>query len=95
MPALIPTPDDLTRMTPAQKTKIRRFIAQVALELDAAAADLVDTAAAERQRREQQWGENIRAHARTLQAMRPPEPPHVTAARRQNLLNATKKEALP
>ena len=37
MPALIPTPDDLARMTPAQRAKIRRFIAQVALELDDAA----------------------------------------------------------
>jgi len=90
MPALIPTPDELARMTPAQKSKIRRYIAQVALELDAAAADLVDTAAAQRHLRDQQWGENIRAHARTLQAMRPPEPAHLTAARRQALLDATR-----
>ena len=90
MPALMPTPDELARLTPAQKNKIRRFIAQVALELDQAAADLVDTAAAQRQLREQQWGENIRAHARSLEAMRPPEPAHVTEARRQTLLDATR-----
>jgi hypothetical protein len=89
MPRLIPDQDDLARMTPAQKSKIRRYIARVALELDAAAADLVDLRATERQRREQQWGENIRAHARTLQAMRPPDPPHITEARRQALLDAT------
>jgi hypothetical protein len=89
MPRLIPDHDDLARMTPAQKSKIRRYIARVALELDAAAADLVDLRATERQRREQQWGENIRAHARTLQAMRPPDPPHITEARRQALLDAT------
>jgi hypothetical protein len=90
MPALIPTPDELARMTPAQKNKIRRFIAQVALELDAAAADLVDTAAAQRQLREQQQGERIRAHARNLQATRPPEPPHLIEARRRTLLDATR-----
>jgi len=90
MPAIIPTPDDLARMTPAQKQKIRRFIAQVALELDQAAADLVDTAAAERQLREQEQGERIRAHARNLQATRPPEPPHLIEARRRTLLDATR-----
>jgi hypothetical protein len=90
MPAIIPTPDDLARMTPAQKNKIRRFIAQVALELDQAAADLVDTAAAERQLRDQQWGETVRAHARNLQATRPPEPPHLIEARRRTLLDATR-----
>ena len=90
MPRLIPDQDDLARMTPAQKSKIRRYIARVALELDAAAADLVDLRATERQRREQQWGENIRAHARSLEAMRPPEPAHVTEARRQTLLDATR-----
>ena len=88
MPALIPTPDDLARMTPAQKAKIRRFIAQVALELDEAARDLVDTRAAERQRREQEWGEGVRVTARSLQAMRPADPPHIIAARRRVLLEA-------
>jgi hypothetical protein len=90
MPAIIPTPDDLARMTPAQKNKIRRFIAQVALKLDQAATDLVDTAAAERQLRDQQQGERIRAHARNLQATRPPEPPHLIKARRRTLLDATR-----
>ena len=89
MPKLIPDEDDLARMTPAQKAKIRRFIAKVALELDAAAADLVDIRHAERQRRQQKWGEDIRRHARNLQASRPPDPPHITAARRQALLDAT------
>jgi hypothetical protein len=90
MPALIPTPDDLARMTPAQRAKIRRFIAQVALELDEHARDLINTRAAERQLREQQWGERIRQHARHLQAQLPPEPAHVTAARRQALLDNTR-----
>jgi hypothetical protein len=90
MPRLIPDQNDLARMTQAQKSKIRRYIARVALELDAAAADLIDTRAAERQLREQQQGERIRAHARNLQAQRPPDPPHVTAARRQALLDNTR-----
>ena len=90
MPALIPTPDDLARMTPAQRTKIRRFIAQVALELDEHARDLVDLKHAERQRRQQKWGEAIRQHARNLQASRPADPPHITAARRQALLDNTR-----
>ena len=90
MPRLIPDQDDLARLTPAQKSKIRRYIARVALELDAAAADLVDLRAAERQLREQQWGEAIRQHARNLQAQRPPDPPHVTATRRQALLDNTR-----
>ena len=90
MPALVPTPDDLARMTPAQKAKVRRAIARIALELDQAAADLLDAAAAQRALELQAWGERIRAHARHLQAMRPPEPPHMTEARRQALLDATR-----
>jgi hypothetical protein len=90
MPALIPTPDDLARMTPAQRAKIRRFIAQVALELDEHARDTVDLKHAERQRRQQKWGEAIRQHARNLQAQLPPEPAHITAARRQALLDNTR-----
>ena len=90
MPKLVPDQDDLARMTPAQKAKIRRYIARVALELDAAAADLVDHQAAERALRNQQWGEAIRQLARNLQAQRPPDPPHITAARRQEHLDNTR-----
>ena len=90
MPALIPTPDDLARMTPAQKAKVRRAIARIALELDQAAADLIDVAAAQRALELQAWGERIRTHARHLHALRTPEPPHVIAARRRTLLEATR-----
>ena len=89
MPALIPTPDDLARMTPAQKAKVRRAIARIALELDQAAADLIDVAAAQRALELQAWGERIRAHARHLQDMRPAEPLHLIEARRRTLLEAT------
>jgi peptidoglycan hydrolase CwlO-like protein len=90
MPALIPTPDDLARLTPSQKAKVRRLIARLALELDEAAADVTDLAAAKRAQEQRAQGERIRAHARELQAQLPPDPPHVTAARRQALLDATR-----
>lgn len=88
MPRLIPDRDDLARMTPAQKSKIRRYIARVALELDQYAGELIDAKHARRQRDLIAWGESIRRHARNLQAARPPEPTHITQARRQALLNA-------
>lgn len=88
MPRLIPDQDDLARMTPVQKSKIRRYIARVALELDKYAGELVDAKQAERERNRVAWGEAIRQHARNLQAARPPEPPHITEARRNALLDA-------
>lgn len=90
MPFLMPTADDLARMSPAQKQRARRAIARIALELDQAAADLVDIKQAQREADRQAFGERIRAHARTLQAQRPPDPPHLTAARRRTLLDATR-----
>jgi hypothetical protein len=90
MPALIPTPDELARMTPQQRAKIRRYIAKVATELDQAAADLVDNRAAERQRQIRTWAETTRQQARLALAQRTPEPDHVTAARRRALLDATR-----
>ena len=90
MPALVPTPDDLARMTPAQKARARRAIARIALELDQAAADMCNAAAAQRQAERQAWGEAIRAQARHLQSLTTPEPDHVTAARCRTLLEATK-----
>ena len=90
MPALVPTPDDLARMTPSQKARARRAIARIALELDAAAADICNAAAAQRQAERAAWGETIRAQARHLHTLTTPEPDHVTAARRRALLEATK-----
>jgi hypothetical protein len=84
------TPSSTKKTTAFQRAKIRRFIAQVALELDDAARDTVDLKHAERQRRQQKWGEAIRQHARNLQAQLPPEPAHITAARRQTLLDNTR-----
>ena len=90
MPHLVPDSTDLARMTPAQKAKVRRFIARIALELDEVAADVMDARRAERERDQIAWGEAIRRHARNLQAARPPEPPHLTEARRRTLLDATR-----
>lgn len=90
MPALVPTPDDLARMTPAQKAKARRAIARIALQLDQAAADICNAAAAQRQAERQAWGEAIRAQARHLHTLTTPEPDHITAARRRALIEATK-----
>jgi hypothetical protein len=90
MPALIPTPDDLERLTPAQRAKIRRYVARVALELDQAARDTVTLAASERQRRQIKWGEDQRRQARIALAQLDPEPAHITAARRQELLDNTR-----
>ena len=90
MPALIPTPDDLARMTPSQKARARRAIARIALELDQAAADICNAAAAQRQAERAAWGEAIRAQARHLHSLTTPEPDHVTAARRRALIEATK-----
>jgi hypothetical protein len=90
MPALIPTPDDLKRLTPAQRAKIRRYVARVALELDQAARDTVTLAAAERQRRQIKWGEDQRRQARIALTQLDPEPAHITAARRQQLLDNTR-----
>ena len=87
MPALIPTPDDLARMTPAQKAKARRAIARIALELDQAAADICDAAEAQRSRDLAAWGESVRRHARHLHAIRDPDPPHLIEARRRVLLD--------
>jgi DNA-binding helix-hairpin-helix protein with protein kinase domain len=90
MPRIIPDRDDLARMTPAQKAKVRRYIARVALELDNYAGELVDGKQAQRERDLVAWGEAIRQHARNLEAARPPEPPHLIESRRQTLLDATR-----
>lgn len=89
MPALVPTPEDLARMTPAQKAKVRRAIARIALELDQAAADICNATHAQRAAERRAWGEAIRAQARHLHSLTTPEPDHVTAARRRALLKAT------
>lgn len=83
MPRLMPTPDEIARLRPEQRVKIRRFIAQVVGEIDG-----VIERENQRRLRLIAFGERIRAHAQQLESERTPEPEHVTAARRQALLDA-------
>ncbi|MEN6301957.1 MAG: hypothetical protein ABFD96_04490 [Armatimonadia bacterium] len=85
MPRLMPTLDEVQRLRPEQRAKIRRFIDQVVREMD----DVIER---ELQRRTRliECGERIRAHAKALEAQLTPEPEHVTAARRQALLDNTR-----
>jgi hypothetical protein len=88
MPMLIPDQHDLDRMNPQQRAKVRRYIAKVCLELDQYAHLTVTAKAAQRQRDLITWAENVREQARRLEADYPTEPPEVTHARRQALLDA-------
>jgi hypothetical protein len=85
MPRLVPTSDEITRLRPEQRAKIRRFIAQVANDID----NVIEREL-KRKQRLIECGERIRAHAKQLEAQRSPDPDHITAARRQALIDATR-----
>ena len=84
MPQVIPTRDEIVRMTPKQRDRARRLIWAILAETDRH----LDR---ESQRRDdaQAFGEAVRQRARDLEAYIPKDPPWVTAARRQALLEAT------
>ena len=84
MPQIIPTHDEITRMTPQQRARARRLIWAILAETDRH----IDR---ESQRRDdaKAFGEAVRQRARDLEAYIPKDPPWVTAARRQALLEAT------
>ena len=84
MPQVIPTRDEIVRMTPKQRDRARRLIWAILAETDRH----IDR---ESQRRDdaQAFGEAVRQRARDLEAYIPKDPPGVTAARRQALLEAT------
>ena len=84
MPQVIPTRDEIVRMTPKQRDRARRLIWAILAETDRH----IDR---ESQRRDdaQAFGEAVRQRARDLEAYMPKDPPWVTAARRQALLEAT------
>lgn len=84
MPQVIPTQDELVRMTPKQRDRARRLIWAILAETDRH----IDR---ESKRRDdaQAFGEAVRQRARDLEAYIPKDPPWVTAARRQALLEAT------
>ena len=84
MPQVIPTRDEIVRMTPKQRDRARRLIWAILAETDRH----IDR---ESQRRDdaKAFGEAVRQRARDLEAYMPKDPPWVTAARRQALLEAT------
>ena len=83
MPQVIPTRDEIVRMTPKQRDRARRLIWAILAETDRH----IDR---ESQRRDdaQAFGEAVRQRACDLEAYIPKDPPWVTAARRQELLEA-------
>ncbi len=84
MPQVIPTRDDLTRMTPKQRDRARRLIWAILAETDRHI---------DRQHKARDdaraFGEAVRERARDLEHYIPKDPPWITAARRQALLEAT------
>ena len=85
MPQLIPTRDEVARMNPRQRDRARRAIWAILAETDRhieRESVRRDDAVA--------FGEAVRQRARDLEAYMPKDPPWVTAARRQALLEAIK-----
>lgn len=84
MPQIIPTREEMTRMTPRQRDRARRAIWAILAETDKHI---------ERQSRvrddNKAFGEAVRQRARDLEAYTPKDPPWVTAARQRALLEAT------
>lgn len=81
MPALIPTPEDMKRMTPAQRARARRAVWAILAETDKyiqRQSRRRDDAAA--------FGAAVRERARDLERFIPRDPPYVTAERRRQLL---------
>lgn len=84
MPQIIPSRDEITRMTPQQRDRARRLIWGILAETDRHIER-------ESQRRDDAvaFGEAVRERARALEAYIAKDPPWVTAARRQALTEAT------
>ena len=84
MPQLIPSREEITRMTPQQRARARRLIWAILAETDRHIER-------ESRRRDDAhaFGEAVRERARDLEAYAPKDPPWVTAERRQALMEAT------
>lgn len=84
MPQLVPSRDEITRMTPQQRARARRLIWAILAETDRHIER-------ESRRRDDAhaFGESVRERARAIEAYIAQDPPWVTAARRQALLEAT------
>lgn len=85
MPMLVPTPDELKQIPKHKRERIRRAVLAILTEADEIAAKAVRDIQSDIT-----WGETIRAYARQLEADTQPDPPQITAHRRQLLLEATK-----
>ena len=83
MPQLVPTKDDLDRMTPAQRKRARRAVWAILAETDRYV---------ERQHHSHDlmhlWGESVRERARVLEAHIARDPDDVINARRIALMEA-------
>ena len=85
MPVLMPTPNELQAMTPAQRDKARRALWRILQETDRqverqrAAADEAHA-----------FGEHVRQVARDLEKYTHHDPPHVIAQRRTTAMEAMK-----
>ncbi len=83
MPMLMPTPDELARLTPRQQDKARRAMWRIITETDEQVnrtAKRITEAVA--------FGQAVRDHARALERYMPREPAYVTAERRRLLMEA-------
>lgn len=78
MPMMMPALEDLAKIPRHKREKIRRAVIRILTEVDAVAL------------RESQmtYRDLVMGEARALEATTPHDPPHVTAARRQALLEA-------
>lgn len=77
MPVLMPTPEEMKRLTPGQRDRIRRAVWAILAETDRVAAR-----EAARARETTEWAEQVRDHARALLAYMPKEDPATILARR-------------
>jgi hypothetical protein len=84
VPQIIPTRDEMTRMTPKQRDRARRIIWAILAETDRHIQR-------ESERRDdlKAFGEAVRQRARDLEQYMPKDPPWLIEQRRQQLLEGT------
>ena len=85
MPMLMPTPDELARLSKAKRERIRRAVMAILLDVDDAAAVGVRQALSD-----EAFGERVRAQARELEKYAEKSPPHEIRIRRAIALESTR-----
>lgn len=83
MPVLMPTADEIRRMTPDQRRRVRSALWSIVRETDAQierVAASIDSAA--------EFGRQVRDRARELEKYEPQDPDEITAQRRRDLMEA-------